>query len=73
MKKPTKPGVYVITLRLKVRAECYPYLRHAAREVNFVWNWGNETCFKALRPYAGPGEWLSAFTLDKLSAGAGKE
>ena len=73
VKKPTKPGVYVITLRLKVRAECYPYLRHAAREVNFVWNWGNETCFKAIKPYSGPGEWLSAFTLDKLSAGAGKE
>ena len=73
MKKPAKPGFYVITLRLKVRAECYPYLRGAAREVNVVWNWGNETSFKAISPFVGPGEWLSAFTLDKLSAGAGKE
>jgi putative transposase len=58
------------TLRLKVRAESYPWLNAAAVEVNQVWNWGNATSAKAARPFAGPAKWLSGFDLDKLSAGA---
>jgi putative transposase len=58
------------TLRLKVKAEAYPWLNAAAVEINQVWNWANETSYKAARPFAGPGKWLSGFDLDKLSAGA---
>ena len=41
-------------------------------EVNQVWNYSNETSFKALNPFSGQGKWLSAFDLDKLTAGASK-
>jgi putative transposase len=58
------------TLRLKVKAEAYPWLNAAAAEVNQVWNWSNETSYKAARPFAGPGQWLTGFDLDKLAAGA---
>jgi putative transposase len=58
------------TLRLKVKAESYPWLNAAAVEVNQVWNWGNATSAKAARPFAGTAKWLSGFDLDKLSAGA---
>jgi putative transposase len=58
------------TLRLKVKAESYPWLNAAAIEVNQVWNWGNASSAKAARPFAGPAKWLSGFDLDKLSAGA---
>jgi putative transposase len=58
------------TLRLKVKAESYPWLNAAAIEINQVWNWGNATSAKAARPFAGPAKWLSGFDLDKLSAGA---
>jgi IS605 OrfB family transposase len=61
---------YIRTLRLKVKAEAYPWLNAAAVEVNQVWNWGNETSYKAARPFAGPGKWLTGFDLDKLAAGA---
>jgi putative transposase len=58
------------TLRLKVKTEAYPWLNAAAIEVNHVWNWANATSYKAARPFAGPGRWLSAYDLDQLSAGA---
>jgi putative transposase len=58
------------TLRLKVKSEAYAWLNAAAIEVNQVWNWANETSYKAARPFAGPGKWLSGFDLDKLAAGA---
>src|ERR1700685_4849016 len=58
------------TLRLKVKAESYPWLNAAAIEVNQVWNWGNATSTKAARPFTGAAKWLSGFDLDKLSAGA---
>src|SRR5258708_29235580 len=60
----------ICTLRLKVKTEAYPWLNAAAVEVNQVWNWGNETSYKAARPFAGPGKWLTGFDLDKLAAGA---
>ena len=58
------------TLRLKVKPEAWPWLNQAAREVNFAWNWANETSAKAAKPYAGKGRWLSGFDLNNLSAGA---
>jgi IS605 OrfB family transposase len=58
------------TLRLKVKAEAYHLLNAAAVEVNQVWNWANETSYKAARPFAGPGQWLTGFDLNNLSAGA---
>jgi len=58
------------TLRLKVKAEGYAWLNTAAIEVNQVWNYANATSYKAARPFAGPAKWLTAFDLDKLSAGA---
>src|SRR5260221_5838336 len=58
------------TLRLKVKAEAYPWLNAAAVEINQVWNWANETRYKAARPFAGPGEWLTAFDLNNLAAAA---
>ena len=61
------------TLRLKVRREAYPWLSAAAREVNQVWNWANETSFKAARPFAGRPKWLGGFNLNNLSAGATHE
>jgi putative transposase len=57
-------------LRLKVKTEGYPWLNEAAIEVNAVWNYANATSFKAARPFAGPSKWLTAFDLDKLTAGA---
>jgi IS605 OrfB family transposase len=60
----------VRTLRLKVKREGYSWLNRAAVEVNQVWNYANEISHKAARPYAGSSRWLSAFDLDKLTAGA---
>jgi putative transposase len=60
----------VRTLRLKVKREGYAWLDAAAIEVNQVWNFANATSFKAARPFAGSARWLSAYDLDKLSAGA---
>src|SRR5271155_2518124 len=58
------------TLRLKVRTEEYAWLNEAAIEVNDAWNFANATSYKAARPFAGPSKWLTAFDLDKLTAGA---
>jgi len=58
------------TLRLKVKTEAYAWLNAAAVEVNQVWNWANETSYKAARPFVGRARWLSGFDLDKLAAGA---
>jgi putative transposase len=58
------------TLRLKVKPEAYAWLNAAAIEVNQAWNYANATSEKAARPFAGPSKWLSAFNLDKLTAGA---
>jgi len=62
----------VRTLRLKVKSEAHPWLNAAAREVNQVWKFANATSDKAARPFSGPPKWLSAFDLDKLTAGAAR-
>ena len=58
------------TLRLKVKGEAYGWLNAAAVEVNQVWNFANATSDRAARPFSGPAKWLSAYDLDKLTAGA---
>ncbi len=60
------------TIRLKIRPEGKAWLNAAAREVNFVWNWANETSDKAIRRFAGEPVWLSHYDLDKLTVGASK-
>jgi putative transposase len=60
----------VRTLRLKVKREAYAWLSAAAIEVNQVWNYANATSYKASRPFSGRARWLTAFDLDKLTAGA---
>src|SRR6202042_8328 len=60
----------VRTLRLKVKSESHPWLNAAAIEVNQVWNFSNEVSARAARPFAGLSKWLSAYDLDKLTAGA---
>jgi len=60
----------VRTLRLKVKSEAYPWLNAAAMEVNTVWNYANEVSVRAARPFGGAPKWLSAYDLDKLTAGA---
>lgn len=60
----------VRSLRLKVKRDSYRWLNAAAIEVNQVWNYANATSSKAAWPFAGKGTWLSAFHLDKLTAGA---
>ena len=62
----------ICTLRLKVKTEGYAWLNAAAIEVNQAWNYANETSYKAARPFAGKPRWLTAFDLDKLTAGASK-
>jgi putative transposase len=60
----------VRTLRLKVKREGYAWLNAASIEVNQVWNFANATSYKAARPFSGQIRWLSAFDLDKLTAGS---
>jgi IS605 OrfB family transposase len=60
----------VRTLRLKVKREGYAWLNRAAIEINQVWKYSNEISHKAARPCAGAPRWLSAFDLNKLTAGA---
>jgi len=55
-----------------VKAEGYAWLNTAAIEVNQVWNYANATSYKAAQPFAGKPKWLTAFDLDKLTAGDSK-
>jgi hypothetical protein len=63
-------NIPIRTVRLKVKTEAYSWLNAAAIEVNQVWNYANATSYKAGRPFSGPSKWLTAFELDKLTAGA---
>ena len=59
------------TLRLKVKAESYPWLAAAAVEVNQVFNWANATSIDAAdRNRRANARFLSGFDLCNLSAGA---
>ena len=70
MNNPLMPLSFTRTLRLKVRAESYPWLNAAAVEVNQVFNWANATSFDARRRTDLKSKWLSGFDLCNLSAGA---
>ena len=58
-----------LTLRFRLRDKHAPDLNRQAREVNRVWNYCNETQQKAARARR---EWLSAFDLQRLTAGSSK-
>src|SRR5450631_3724344 len=64
------PPSFTRTLRLKVRAEAYPWLNAAAAEVNMVFNYCNETSFNAATRTDNKRKWLSGFDLCNLTAGA---
>jgi IS605 OrfB family transposase len=62
---------FIKTLRLKVKREAYSWLNQAAVEVNQVWNYCNETSYKATetgteRPNP---RWLSGYDLCTLTSG----
>jgi putative transposase len=67
---PIETASCVRTLRLKVKAEAYAWLNAAAIEVNQCWNYANEVSARAARPFFGAPKSLSAYELDKLTAGA---
>ena len=64
------PFSFTRTLRLKVRAEAYAWLSAAAVEVNEVFNYCNETSFKAATRTDLNRKWMTGFDLCKLTAGA---
>jgi IS605 OrfB family transposase len=58
------------TLRLKVRREAYAWLNAAAAEVNEIYNYCNETGYKAATRTDIKRRWMSGFDLCYLTAGA---
>jgi hypothetical protein len=64
------PLSFTRTLRLKVRREAYAWLNAAAIEVNEVFNYCNETSYKAATRTDTKRKWLSGFDLCNLTAGA---
>jgi len=61
---------HIRTLRLKMKAEAMLAQCCGDRGETRLWNFANATSYKAARPFAGPPQWLTAFDLDKLTAGA---
>ncbi len=71
MYEPVPAASFTRTLRLKVKAEGYPWLAAAAVEVNQVFNWANATSLDAAdRNRRANAKFLSGFELCNLSAGA---
>jgi putative transposase len=64
------PLAFTRTLRLKVCSEAYARLNGAARDVNEVFNYCNETTYKAATRTDLKRKWLSGFDLCSLTAGA---
>jgi IS605 OrfB family transposase len=64
------PLSFMRTLRLKVRSEAYAWLNAAAMEVNEVFNYCNETSYKAATRTDLKRKWLTGFDLCSLTAGA---
>jgi putative transposase len=64
------PLSFTRTLRLKVRSEGYAWLDAAAMEVNEVFNYCNETSYKAATRTDLKRKWLTGFDLCSLTAGA---
>src|ERR1700730_17856797 len=71
MSEPVHAASFTRTVRLKVKAEAYPWLAAAAVEVNQVFNWANATSIDAAdRNRRANTKFLSGFDLCYLSAGA---
>src|SRR6202047_550313 len=71
MSEPVHAASFTRTLRLKVKAEAYPWLAAAAVEVNQVFNWANATSIDAAdRNRRANTKFLSGFDPCYLSAGA---
>jgi len=60
-------------MRLKVKAEAHPWLNAAAAEVNQVFNYCNETSFKAATRTDLKRKWMSGFDLCYLTVGSAVE
>src|ERR1700730_13434309 len=71
MSEPVHAASFTRTVRLKVKAEAYPWLAAAAVEVNQGFNWANATSIGAAeRNRRANTKFLSGFDLCYLSAGA---
>ena len=57
------------TLKLRIKDKHCKVLDQLASEVNFVWNYVNDLCFKHLQK---TGNFFSAYDVDKYTAGASK-
>lgn len=64
------PMKQTLTFKFRLRDKHVAELNRQARAVNFCWNFCNETQKKAVHDRR---KWLSAFDLQKLTAGASKE
>src|ERR1700755_982321 len=71
--RPGTQAQAIRTMRFKVRAEAYAWLNAAAIEVNRVWNYLNETSYRAWNNYVGKRRPLSGFDLCALTKGAARE
>lgn len=60
---------HIKTLKLRVKDKHASVLRQMARDVNQVWNFANETSFKALNDRK---KWLSGYELANLTSGFSK-
>ena len=58
------------TLKLRIKDKHSALLNQMASEVNFVWNYVNDLCFKHLNK---KGEFFSAFDVAKYTKGTSKE
>lgn len=58
------------TLKLRIKDKHYKVLDQLASEVNFVWNYVNDLCFKHLKRQ---GQFFSAYDIAKYTKGASKE
>ena len=64
------PSMFIRTLKLKVRPESYGWLSAAAFEVNEVFNYCNDTAWRAVTRTDLKRKWLSGFDLCSLTAGS---
>ena len=61
----------ILTFQYRIKdSVAKKYLQVMSRAVDFVWNYCNETSFKALRYDS---KWLSAYDLNNLTSGSSKE
>lgn len=67
---PKVPQTNIRVLRERVKDKHCAYLNAMAKEVNFVWNYCNEL---SIRHTERTGAFMSAYTMDKYTAGATKE